>query len=397
MIDTGQTTDVGRQRDINQDQAGVAELGDQLLLLVADGMGGHVAGEQAARIVIESLFDRFEEEMDADPRENLYFGVQEAHRRVMRYGDEHDTVGMGSTAVAACIVGDDIFVAHVGDSRFYQFRDGKIAYRTKDHTKVQIMLELGAITAEEAEHHPEGNIITRAVGHERMDGKLRPFEADVIAEPLKLQAGDTLLLCSDGLYDLVSDEEILRVCAGRPAQVGCDALVELANERGGHDNITVVILHCAGGTAPPMPGAEFDKTPEIEPGSLDLFLGPYGADDDDDDDEDDYPPNRAPVIVAFLLLLTVLGAITLLARSCRSEPGAAMAEPPAAPVVRTTPTLMEATTPTPVSISRRSPTSMPAGPAPDDDDSATRSASVGDDDSGDDGSGDDDSASAPSR
>jgi serine/threonine protein phosphatase PrpC len=253
VIDTGQVTDVGVQRDVNQDSAGVGELGDSLLLVVADGMGGHAAGEAAARIVVDAMFDRFEKGMGGDPRDNLYFGAQDAHRGVLMYAADHGTLGMGSTMVAAYIRGDDIWVAHVGDSRFYLFREGTVAYRTIDHTRVQSLLEIGAITPEEARKHPEGNVITRAVGHDRQDGGGRPFEADVIAEPLKLKAGDTLLLCSDGLYDLVDDREMIGIVSGEGAEVACRKLVDLANERGGHDNITVVLLHCAGGTAPPAP------------------------------------------------------------------------------------------------------------------------------------------------
>ncbi|MCO4774021.1 MAG: serine/threonine-protein phosphatase, partial [Deltaproteobacteria bacterium] len=252
MIDTGQTSDVGIQREVNQDSAGVMELNDCLLLVVADGMGGHAAGETAARLVVESMFDHFEEGMDGeDPREVLYFGAQDSHRRVLMYSAEHGTMGMGSTLVAAYIKGTAIYVAHVGDSRFYLFREGRIAFRTTDHTKVQTLLEIGAITPEQAKKHPEGNIITRAVGHDRQDGMGRPFEADVLAKPLELQAGDTLLLCSDGLYDLVDDREMIAIVSGTGAQPACDRLVALANERGGHDNITVVLLHAAGGTPPP--------------------------------------------------------------------------------------------------------------------------------------------------
>lgn len=338
MIDTGQVTDVGVQRDVNQDCAGVGELGDSLLLVVADGMGGHAAGGAAARIVVDAMFDRLEKGMGGDPRDNLYFGAQDAHRGALMYAGDHGTMGMGSTLVAVYIREDDIWVAHVGDSRFYLFRDGKVEYRTTDHTRVQNLLEMGAITAEEARRHPEGNIITRAVGHDRQDLMGRPFEADVLAEPLKLQAGDTLLLCSDGLYDLVDDREMIEIVSGTGAQPACQMLVDLANQRGGHDNITVVLLHCAGGTPPPPPEVETASTkspvttlddpiqaPQVggrgeapEGAARDLYLGPGPP-------PPPPPPSAVPlrIALAMVVILVLLGVGVLLSIGFGSPRGQA--------------------------------------------------------------------------
>ena len=250
-LDIGLTSDVGREREINQDSAGVTEFGDDQLVVVADGMGGHVAGEEAARLVVESLFARFEHHTDADPRDNLYYGILDAHAAVLAYAERHGTEGMGSTVVAALIRGDSAWVAHVGDSRLYQLRDGAVVFQTTDHTRVQMMIEMGVLTPAQAKDHPEGNVITRAVGHNPTT-RGATFEADVRAEPLDWRDGDSLLLCSDGLYDLVDDREMIVECAGRSAEEASQRLVDLANRRGGHDNISVLVVHRAGGaTAPP--------------------------------------------------------------------------------------------------------------------------------------------------
>jgi PPM family protein phosphatase len=251
--DIGLTSDVGREREINQDSAGVTEVSPGVwLLVVADGMGGHVAGEQAARIVVESLFAQFEDNPTEDPRDNLFFGIEAAHKKALAYAEAHGTQGMGSTVVAALLEGDRVWVAHVGDSRLYQFRDGQVVFATTDHTRVQMMLEMGLLTPEQAKDHPEGNVITRAVGHDPTT-RGATFAADVQREPISLQDGDSLLLCSDGLYDLVDDQEMIENIAGRPAEEGTQRLVALANRRGGHDNITVLVLHVGSGTSAPTP------------------------------------------------------------------------------------------------------------------------------------------------
>ncbi len=392
MIDTGQKSDVGIQREVNQDSAGVMELENSLLLVVADGMGGHAAGEMAARIVVESMFDKFEAGLGGDPRENLYFGAQESHRRVLRYGEEHNTYGMGSTLVAAYIVGTKVYVAHIGDSRFYLFRDGEVFYRTTDHTKVQQLLELGALTAEQARNHPEGNIITRAVGHERADGVLRPFEADVISEPLDLEAGDTLLLCSDGLYDLVSDREMIEIVSGAGAQPACDQLVNLANERGGHDNITVVLLHAAGGTPPPpaeKPGptssaADTLEDPIAVPAPVGgrgeaptgplrgMYLGP-------EPDEPASPPKPSmnPKALAGVLGLLVVAAVVYALTSLGGDAGGGAVAPPAAAGDAESAAAEAPSEPNPEPTEAPAPGSV----ASDDDDSAGAPSASDDDDS----------------
>ena len=249
--DIGLTSHVGMEREINQDCAGVREVSPGVwLVIVADGMGGHVAGEVAAQLVVESLLNRFDTHGAEDPRDNLYFGILDAHNAVIEYGARHDTGGMGSTVVAAVLTAERAWIAHVGDSRLYQLRDGAVEFMTTDHTRVQMMLEMRLITPEQAKDHPEGNVITRAVGHNPAT-KGATFEADVRAEPLDWRDGDSLLLCSDGLYDLVDDREMVLELAGRTAEEGSQRLVDLANRRGGHDNVTVLVVHRSGGVTAP--------------------------------------------------------------------------------------------------------------------------------------------------
>lgn len=257
QLDVAASTDVGQEREVNQDRVAEGQVAGGHLLVVADGMGGHAAGEEAARIVVESLFEIFKQRPDEAPTDNLYVGMQRAHDEVLEYAERHDTQGMGSTAVAAFLKGGETFIAHVGDSRLYWLRDGRVHWRTKDHTRVAKMVEIGVLTEEQAKEHPDANVITRAIGHLPAEGP-REFEADVQAAPAQVVTGDTLLLCSDGLFDLVEDGEIIDFIAGRPAQTGIDSLIALANERGGHDNISVIVAHFGLGTTPrpdAVPGA----------------------------------------------------------------------------------------------------------------------------------------------
>jgi len=391
-LDIGLTSDVGREREINQDSAGVTEVSAGVwLLVVADGMGGHVAGEQAARIVVESLFARFQDHGAEDVRDNLYYGILDAHKRALAYAEAHGTRGMGSTVVAVVLKGDQAWVAHVGDSRLYQFRDGRAVFTTTDHTRVQMMLEMGLLSPEQARDHPEGNVITRAVGHDPTS-RGATFEADVRAEPITVKDGDTLLLCSDGLYDLVDDHEMMENIAGRPAEEGTQRLVALANRRGGHDNIRVLVAHRGGGTtAPPPPALGLptdgyttrDGDTVEEPASFttleDSLEAPALLDEHLDDDDalamvrtSEHTAVVLPVAQAdrtlrwavlglSALVVVLVGVVIFLVL----RPG-----PPSAPI-----------DPTPV--------------AADDDDSAHRDPAdddSGDDDSGDDDSGDDDSS-----
>jgi protein phosphatase len=235
-------TDIGRRRENNQDQLLVDDRHG--VYAVADGMGGHAAGEVASQIAIEAL----EDAMSADSWhpgeasaqeifERLEQAFKEGNRRICEsVVSRGEWRGMGTTIVALVASGDRALIGHVGDSRAYLLRDGRLVRLTNDHSWVSEQVRLGLLTDEEAHKHPMRNIITRALGNRE------ELEVDVTQE--EFLPGDIYLLCSDGLSSMLSDEEIRRTLCDRPhdPENACKTLVELANERGGDDNITVVVL-----------------------------------------------------------------------------------------------------------------------------------------------------------
>ena len=236
-------TNVGRVRTNNEDSFGTAWLDDgSLFVIVADGMGGHEAGEVASGLAVQVVEDAVSRDPEADPRERLQTALIEANDVILDEGNRSGTRGMGTTAITAIFKGNEVYVALVGDSRLYMIRKGHVVWRTMDHTRVQMLVDAGEISDEEAKNHPEAGMLTRALGHARMaDG--RPLEPDVLTDPIEIQESDTLLLCSDGLTDLVDDWEIARICAGKTGDEAAAELIELACERGGHDNITIAIVN----------------------------------------------------------------------------------------------------------------------------------------------------------
>ncbi|MBX2800941.1 MAG: protein phosphatase 2C domain-containing protein [Myxococcales bacterium] len=235
-------SDVGKVRSNNEDSAGHAWLDDgALFVIVADGMGGHEAGEVASGLAVRVLEEVVARDADVDPRERLYKGLLEANDAILEEGKASGTRGMGTTAIAAILKGSEVHVGLVGDSRLYHVRKGQLVWRTLDHTRVQVLIDNGEIDEEEAREHPESGMLTRALGHSRMaDG--RPLAPDVLAEPLSIEADDVLIMCSDGLHDLVEDWEISKMVAGREPSVAAAELVQVARDRGGHDNITVAVI-----------------------------------------------------------------------------------------------------------------------------------------------------------
>lgn len=205
------------------------------ILAVADGMGGHQAGEVASFLALKALAEKLKEGVADDPLAKLQAAVRFANEVVYRSAClRPEFSGMGTTLTVAWVVGSQAFLAHVGDSRAYLFRDGHLEALTHDHSYVGELVRSGGLTAEEARFHPHRNILTRALG----------TEADVIVDTrvVELRTGDLLLLCTDGLLEVVKDEEIAEVLTlNKGLKKAVQSLVELALERGGPDNVTVVL------------------------------------------------------------------------------------------------------------------------------------------------------------
>lgn len=228
-------TDVGRTRDHNEDDFGVGEGAgvDQYgeLLVVCDGMGGHAAGEIASRLGVETILSTYYSDSSPDRVDVLRRAFERANERIHAEGRG----AMGTTGVAALFYQGMLHVANVGDSRAYLIRNDDICQISRDHSLVGEQVAAGVITADQAKSSYYRNVITRALGYQS------DVQVDLFHIPL--QVGDTIVLCSDGLHGLVSDEEIRIIARSMPLADAVDRLIDLANERGGTDNITTIIAH----------------------------------------------------------------------------------------------------------------------------------------------------------
>ena len=281
-IEVGSASDVGRVREQNQDRCAtwVPELdeGAELtgLLLVADGMGGERGGERASELAAERIVEwvtsgayrSWPEYQDRrEVSDVLYRAVRDISDELFLIGEQNDDLrGLGSTVVLVVVIDRRVSIVHVGDSRCYRIRDCKIRQLTTDHTWVEDQLEAGVLTPEQAQNHPQRNVLTRSLGDSATP------EADVRTEPLR--DGDLFILCSDGLTGGVADSLILDTFRkhAEPQELA-EALVNLANERDGSDNVTVVVGRCedcreksAGGIFEP------DDTQPMERPKLDELL-----------------------------------------------------------------------------------------------------------------------------
>jgi protein phosphatase len=228
--DTIAQTDTGRQRQGNEDSA----FARAPVFVVADGMGGARGGEVASKIAIQAFERGLPDAGSAEER--LAARAQEANERIHELSrSERELEGMGTTLTAAYLDDSEVVIAHVGDSRAYLFRDGKLKRLTKDHSLVEELVDRGKLTEEQAAEHPQRSIITRALGPEAT------VEVDTWTYPVK--AGDVLLLCSDGLTSMISEEQVAAVLAGAAGLTqAAQALIDEANAAGGRDNITVVLF-----------------------------------------------------------------------------------------------------------------------------------------------------------
>ena len=242
-IRCGSNSDQGRVRTSNEDSyVADAKAG---LFLVADGMGGHAAGEVASQIAAETVKEVIAMRRGSDlPGESLRLAVLEANWRVYEAQCQtEEFAGMGTTLTSLCIAGKMYYIAHVGDSRAYLLRNGVLDQLTRDHSLVWSLLEKGMLPKELLSSHPQKNLITRSVGpHAQVEAELRQGEA---------LEGDVFLLCSDGLTDVLTDADICAILSNTrktPQQLG-QLLVDAANDEGGPDNITVVVVRLERGRA----------------------------------------------------------------------------------------------------------------------------------------------------
>lgn len=239
MLKTFSITDIGRKRRVNQDYVYSSErpVGNlPNLFLVADGMGGHNAGDYASRLTVETIVERSARSAETNPVRILEEAVQTANALVrQRAWEQPELRGMGTTLVAAVCAERELYVANVGDSRLYVVNGREIRQITRDHSWVEEMVRRGGMGKEEARNHPDKNIITRAVGAEETI-KIDFFQ-------VLLQEGDVVLMCTDGLTNMLEDEEIRMILGGaRDTVERAQGLVDAANDRGGKDNISVVLI-----------------------------------------------------------------------------------------------------------------------------------------------------------
>lgn len=238
MVRSYALTDIGQRRQLNQDfiycsETPVGNLPN--VFIVADGMGGHNAGDYASVLAVETVVEEIGASFEKSPVKILEHAITKANTVLRQRASENFSLsGMGTTLVAATCIGHYLEVANVGDSRLYVVGD-EITQITVDHSLVEEMVRMGGIDREEARNHPDKNIITRAVGAKD--------DVEVDFFNLELQTGDMVLLCSDGLTNMVDDEMILRIIKnGGNLRDRVEELVETANINGGKDNISVVII-----------------------------------------------------------------------------------------------------------------------------------------------------------
>ncbi len=255
-IEYGSRSDQGKVRTSNEDS--YATNAKYNLFLVADGMGGHAAGEVASQIAASTVEEIFAQHggTGGSAEDALRHAVEEANSRIYEAARiKREFAGMGSTITVLSLQNGRYSIAHVGDSRAYLLRDGILDQLTKDHSLVWHLLESGVLRKEELSSHPQKNLITRSIGpHPAVDVDLEYGEA---------KEGDVFLLCSDGLTDVVSDENIRRILANAdksPQEVG-NLLVDTANMLGGPDNVTVIVVRLAPGCAEENDTGKFKALP----------------------------------------------------------------------------------------------------------------------------------------
>ncbi len=305
-------TDLGLKRSQNEDSHGAWTPEDRArrerlgtILVVADGMGGSRAGEVASRLAVETVLGVYRSQEDGDVAGTLKRAVEEANRVVHGESLTHPELrGMGTTCTAVVVRGREAWLAHVGDSRAYLVREGAIEQLTRDHSLVAQLVRDHHLTPQEARTDPRRNVVTRSVG-------VGPeVEVDVEALAQALRPGDTLLLCTDGLHGLVEDRELAAAASGPSLDRACDDLIALARQRGGPDNITVVLARLDPPADRPArrPSSSSERLDRARSSQRTLML-------------------LIAALVGLLLVLAMIGWLAL--RVTKSSHGARAALPPA--------------------------------------------------------------------
>ena len=237
-------TDRGLVREINEDSYNLiaGDEGSPCAFIIADGMGGHSCGEIASRMAVDYISGVITGDsarlLSAENREDeLRRLVLEANTMVYHQSlEQPETKGMGTTLTMALVEKEIVTAAHVGDSRLYLIRSGEIRQLTEDHSYIEEMVKKGSMTRKEAENHPRKNVITRAVGCSE------ELEVDTLSITMKL--GDILIFCTDGLTNMIGEDEIADTVQRNDPEAACQLLIKAANRQGGEDNITVIVIKC---------------------------------------------------------------------------------------------------------------------------------------------------------
>ena len=234
-IEFFQLTDVGCVRADNEDAVGVWQHEDGLLFAVADGLGGHAAGEAASTLALEVVAREMERAPGSWPvARRLRRAIQEANLSIYNKSiTVPELRGMGTTLTASAVVGGTLVAAHIGDCRLLLCRDGSLTQLTKDHTWVAEQVQYGLLSTEEARAHPRRNVVTRCLGRELI------VAIDMLT--LDIRPGDILIQCSDGIHALVPDGEIAELLGAHPPEAACQALARRAKQEGGEDNLSVQV------------------------------------------------------------------------------------------------------------------------------------------------------------
>ena len=230
-------TDIGRKREVNQDYVFATDqpIGNiPNLLIVADGMGGHKAGDFASKYTTESVVESLKQSTVSGPQAMFEEAISKANTEIIELAaSDVNLEGMGTTLVVATVIEHTLYFANVGDSRLYVIGD-EIKQLSKDHSLVEEMVRLGGINEDEAKHHPDKNIITRAIGA-KLDVEIDFFEYRIVE-------GDIILMCTDGLSNMVGDDRIYEILKGEDTEDKAQVLVDEANANGGRDNIAVIVI-----------------------------------------------------------------------------------------------------------------------------------------------------------